>query len=509
MMRTLLFFLFFSTGLLAQTVYTIEEARAIDTEGIIIHDGENVELTGIAIGPNFRGGGLTFALYEAASNLGITVFLFNTNLDYMVTDGDELKIIGELTQFNGLAEIEPTEITIVSQGNAIPSPTVVTALNEMTESNLVTLSDVMLVDPTQWGFTGDFNVDVTDGTNTMTLRIDGDSGITGMGAPEGTFSVTGIGGQFDNETPYLDGYQLFPRSASDITPYNTTGGGPTYTEITLEQARENDANGLPVLEGELVQISGVTHGINFRPGGSQFTIINENNVGVGVFSGGGIGYEFQEGDELQLWGVLTNFNGLTQLSPDSFFVASTDNALVTPREVTTLDESTESSLVRIEFESWDMNWPGDGSSFNAEMIGTNGEAFVVRVDNDTELANMGIEIMENAFAIIGVGGQFDSSDPRDSGYQLFPRFSTDIVIGLSSEDLYQGHVAMFPNPTSSILTIESDDQCDGIEIFNLQGQLMRSNRNEHSMDISDMTNGLYYVRLNFGDKYVNKKLIKM
>ena len=46
--------------------------------------------------------------------------------------------------------------------------------------------------------------------------IDGNTNIWGTEAPLGTFGVTGIGGQSDATSPYLDGYTLFASEASTI-----------------------------------------------------------------------------------------------------------------------------------------------------------------------------------------------------------------------------------------------------------------------------------------------------
>ena len=96
------------------------------------------------------------------------------------------------------------------------------------------------------------NVTVTDATGTVTLRIDSDTEIDGTPTPAGTFSVTGVVGQFDTSAPFDSGYQLFPRTLADIvasvcpaitingtlpggatgTPYSqtltATGGTPPY-----------------------------------------------------------------------------------------------------------------------------------------------------------------------------------------------------------------------------------------------------------------------------------------
>ncbi len=147
-----------------------------------------------------------------------SIFLVDTNAGYTVVDGDDLTIAGEVTQFSGLAEVEPTSIVVNSSGNAIPDPEIVTTFDESTESKLIKLQNIELVDAGQWddSGSGSFNVEITDGTNIFEIRIDSDTDILGEPAPSGVFSITGIGGQYDPSAPHDDGYQLFPRSKDDI-----------------------------------------------------------------------------------------------------------------------------------------------------------------------------------------------------------------------------------------------------------------------------------------------------
>ena len=147
-------------------------------------------------------------------------FQINDNFGYTVTEGDAVSIRGAIGQYNGLTQTYAVGVTLNSQNNDLLDARVVAALNEDTESNLVTLENVTLVDPTKWKESGNgFNVDVTDGLNTYTLRVDNDVVVD---KPEGVFNVTGLGGQYDSDSPYDSDYQLFPRYNSDISIVEST-----------------------------------------------------------------------------------------------------------------------------------------------------------------------------------------------------------------------------------------------------------------------------------------------
>ena len=113
----------------------------------------------------------------------------------------------------------PDSIVFLSTGIALPTAALVTTLSESTESELVTFENAVLVDPNQWSGSGSgFNVDVTNGTDTIVVRIDSDVDLYNQPAPTGRFNVSGIAGQFDLSSPYFSGYQLLPRYIADIVP---------------------------------------------------------------------------------------------------------------------------------------------------------------------------------------------------------------------------------------------------------------------------------------------------
>ncbi|MEN0006392.1 MAG: T9SS type A sorting domain-containing protein, partial [Bacteroidota bacterium] len=202
--------------------FTIGEVTNEDEDGVTDSEGLKVKLQGIAYGVNLRPGGLQFALIDAAGD-GITVFSFIEDFDYFMQEGDELIIQGAISQFGGLTEVIPETLEVVSQGNSLLTPQTVTALNEDTESRFVRLENVSIVDAAQWTNEGPgFNVDVTDGINTYSVRIDNDVDIFGTDPPSDPFNVTGIGTQFDEEVPLTEGYSIIPRYLPDLDIISNT-----------------------------------------------------------------------------------------------------------------------------------------------------------------------------------------------------------------------------------------------------------------------------------------------
>jgi DNA/RNA endonuclease YhcR with UshA esterase domain len=505
-------------SLFSQTTLSITEARSSDANGILTNLGTEVVIEGKAIGTNYNPAGQTFAIYSAQEGIGISVYSESDALGYTFSANDNLRITGTLDQFRGLAQIAATSIEVLQNDGTAIEPRATTVLDENTESALVTFRNATVVDPANWrtdDLGSGFNLQMTNGTETITVRIDSDTDIAGMAAPTGTFDITGLGGQFDAQEPLDEGYQLLPRSISDINPYNTDGGGggndPMYRVLTMPEVRMNDANGIPSLNDELVEVTATVYGLNRRDGGLQFTIIDDNNVGVGIFNfDNDFGYTVAQGDMVTVQGTLGHFNGLTQITPDTIMMISSDNPLVSPRVVTELDESTESSLVVIEPVDVEdaTQWAGNGGNFNVNFISSTGATTAVRIEDQTEISNVSFPGTVGT-VYQGIGGQFDNNDPRDEGYQLLPRDLDDIIFVLNTQDQYQGAVSIYPNPSESMIHVKADDRVLGLELFDLQGRSLAQIADNNTMDASVLNTGAYLLVVTFENGvYAEKVFVK-
>ena len=278
--------------------YDIATVVTVDADGNADSLDVVCELQGIVYGIDFDGNaGYSFTLIDATD--GINVFNFvDVASGYTVTEGDEIRVVGKIEFYNGLTEILVDTIEFISAGNALKTPTIVTTLGENTESDLIKVEAVTLVDPTQWDATGanSFNVDVRNTTDTITIRIDSDCDIAGTAAPVGWFNVTGLGGQFDNSSPYTDGYQIFPRYQADIelitntnTPANLSGQirmfpNPTsgflniVSEINIENIRISNVLGQEVMTVQSPNATTALNVSNLTQGVYIITFITENGT---------------------------------------------------------------------------------------------------------------------------------------------------------------------------------------------------------------------------------------
>jgi plastocyanin len=248
---------------LTTPTYTISQVSSVDANGVLDSLGVLCRLTGEVFSIDYDGNnGYSFYIEDATD--GMNVFSFNDVGGYQVTIGDQLEIVGTMDQFNGLAEIIPDTITIISAGNGTTSltPAVVSTLDESTESSFIRLNGFFLANASQWPSSGSANVDITNGTDTLTMRIDSDTDIDGSVAPTDTFDVIGAGGQFDNSNPFTSGYQILPRSLADII---STGApvAPALPIYDIAQVTGNDANGVADSLNVLCGVYGTVFTIDF------------------------------------------------------------------------------------------------------------------------------------------------------------------------------------------------------------------------------------------------------
>ena len=196
--------------------YPISDLRINDANGNPTFPlATPLAIRGVVYSPNLRAAGLQFSLVDATG--AMTIFKATGNLGYTVTLGDSLAVYGKLSPYNGLNEVAIDSFKILATGKTLKAPKVVTKLKEEDESNIVKVLKVRVIDPAQWTKTGSgFNVKITNGTDSMDMRILNSVDLYTMDAPIGDFNVTGVVSQFDATNPKNSGYQLMPRGSSDI-----------------------------------------------------------------------------------------------------------------------------------------------------------------------------------------------------------------------------------------------------------------------------------------------------
>ncbi|BDQ03192.1 DUF4623 domain-containing protein [Ignavibacterium sp.] len=200
-----------------------------DTNNDLIPDrlGDTVTIGGIIISPNYQTTNHSYYVWDGTA--GITEFLGGTTSPTLNL-GDSVYMQGVVGQFRGLTQIQPfssSHIIYVNSGNPTPDPVVLTMAEYMQnpESYEGTLIGFVSVNKVSgnWPSNGSATLVVTDGTDTIDLRIDSDTDLDNNPEPTWPVDIIGLGSQFSSGSTVLnDGYQLLPRYyATDILPAGT------------------------------------------------------------------------------------------------------------------------------------------------------------------------------------------------------------------------------------------------------------------------------------------------
>jgi Secretion system C-terminal sorting domain len=64
-----------------------------------------------------------------------------------------------------------------------------------------------------------------------------------------------------------------------------------------------------------------------------------------------------------------------------------------------------------------------------------------------------------------------------------------------SQDLVLTKLKIYPNPISNFLYIDSDDNIEKVEVINLNGQIVLRENNKSQIDVSNISNGIYFIHV--------------
>ena len=399
--------------------------RANDANGVATKDGDTVYVTGTVHSLDFDGN-TGYSFYIEDGTAGMNIFRAADLTNYTAPAvGDSLKVYGIVDQFNGLTEIIPDSIRVIQTNRNFGSAARITSLTEPFESRYVFMDSLLLPTTSAWPATGSSaNVNLTRGTQTIVLRIDNDTDIDGSPAPTGMFGVYATITQFDATSPFDAGYQLLPSKRADLVPMGTLG---VLTPLNVA-AEVNPTTGVSLRDGQVHVVRGIVTTPDFDGNTGYSFYLQDATGGINVFrTADKLNYTTPTpGHQLEIRGTIDQFNGLTEIIPDSIILLATGQTLPTPVVVTSLAETTESILVRLNNMTLvnAAQWTNAGSGFNVDI--TNGtQTFLMRVDADVNV--YGSAAPTGLFDVIGVGSQFDNTSPFTGGYQLFPRSTADII----------------------------------------------------------------------------------
>ncbi len=160
---------------------------------------------------------------------------------------------------------------------------------------------------------------------------------------------------------------------------------------------------------------------------------------------------------------------------------------------TDLDGDGDMDVLSASFDDDKIAWyenDGDGNFFSQQIITINADGafsvYATDLDGDGDMDVLSASWLDDKIA------WYENLHPLSVNENALVDFS------------------VYPNPTTGILTIQSSTTIVQIEIYNQLGQLVISNTNQNTIDISRVSQGVYFIKIkdengNFGTKKVMKK----
>jgi photosystem II stability/assembly factor-like uncharacterized protein len=112
---------------------------------------------------------------------------------------------------------------------------------------------------------------------------------------------------------------------------------------------------------------------------------------------------------------------------------------------------------------------------------------------------------ENGKYITGWGINFETSEWGDSF-----TFRLELPEILGSNEFELNNISVYPNPVNTVLNIRAEENVTRVEVNNVSGQLLLSEAKSAitSIDMSSLSNGVYFVKTFVGNLSKTHKLIK-
>ncbi|WP_449622050.1 5'-nucleotidase C-terminal domain-containing protein [Robertmurraya sp. Marseille-Q9965] len=308
--------------------------------------GKIVTIEGIATTNTGLWGSGTFYMQDATAGM----YVYNSPKN--VTQGDKVKITGELQTYSNELEIVPTNVEIVSSGNALPSAQTVMKVDETTQGELLKLENVTITDLTEDSYgTGTFQA-VFDSGEKVTVIHDNRTGSTYDDLIKhykvgDKVHVVGIGSNnttgFHLKTTGLESYDLVNKPAVYVT--QTQGVVPAGTKIELKSGLENaeiyyttdgtaptetstkytEAIALEIGETTIKAIA-VANGTKSDVFNFTFKILDTEGIAIHDIQGKGHTSEYAGASVTNITGVVTHILGTSSFVMQDVDGVDTDKA---------------------------------------------------------------------------------------------------------------------------------------------------------------------------------------
>ncbi len=288
-----------------------------------------------------------------------------------------------------------------------------------------------------------------------------------------------------------------------------------------------DNDGLPLHVDHLARLRGIVTVASGIFSTSRYDFYMQDATGgINLFNFTMGAEQYNEGDSLEVVGTIDTYNGKVEITDFTATVLSTGNPVPAPIDVNIEDmgEEFEGRLIQIDnvtlapgSNPW-YTTPAD-TSFNVTITDGTGE-LTLRVIGSTDIGGNPEPVWP--VTVIGIGSQYDYSAPYFEGYQILPRYYSDLqstdLQDETSPVVYRYELEQnYPNPFNPETVIRYQLARAGnvtFTVYNLLGQKVYSfsryqSAGEHSITFNGkhLPSGIYFYQLKSGSFSATRKMI--
>ncbi len=472
-----------SFGQATHSIYDVQIATTAPFASAL--DGSTVTLKGLCYGAQSNGDGFFITQGDTAWS-GIYVYMGNSTGGSTPAVGDSVFVTGDVVEFNELTEIgDVSAVTVINSGNPLPTPISITTQVGATpldiekyEGCLVQATSATCTNPSL-GF-GEW--EINDGSGALAVN---DLMFVFTPVMSNVYDVTGA---FNYS---FGAYKIEPRDANDIS-----GAGAVTPTVPIYDIQYATAEPFAsAYDGQTVITYGYVTGV-YADG---YFIQDSSSAWNGLMVYDPSSSNLPAiGDSITVEGDIDEFNELTQLVfPTSMTVESSGHS-VTPVMVSANNANNE------EYEDCYVMV----STATVTQTGLPGNQFEVNDGSGVLLVD---DLLYSVSATVGnvydlAGVMYYSFSER----KLEPTSSNDVsdITGFVANEFV--NVEVFPTAVDEAMVVTGANDML-VEIFNVNGQIVASERisnDRFEFDLSDLSAGMYTVRMQAGNKAHSVRIVK-
>ena len=160
------------------------------------------------------------------------------------------------------------------------------------------------------------------------------------------------------------------------------------------------------------------------------------------------------------------------------------------------------SDVANNFHVYSMNWSPDQITFLIDGVGF--YTYNPAVKNDDTWPFYLEQYLLLNIAMGGNGGAIDPNFSQSSMVIDYVRVYQNTTA--STEDVFANKFSVYPNPSSDVLNIRTNEPIDKVELYNTIGQLIVAKKTTN-INISSINIGVYILKIYSGKRIVTKKVM--